>query len=77
MANQLRPGTRVTLSVPTSSFIGDSFVAGSSASRNLVRVIDSGRATINTGNSVYFEYTVTYNVATGGIYLYKPLPKKG
>jgi hypothetical protein len=40
-------------------------------------VIDSGRATINTGNSVYFEYTVTYNVATGGIYLYKPLPKKG
>lgn len=76
-ANQLRPGTRVTLSVPTSSFIGDSFVAGSSASRNLVRVIDSGRATINTGNSVYFEYTVTYNVATGGIYLYKPLPKKG
>ena len=75
-ANQLRSGTRVTLSVPSSSFVGDSFVAGSTASKNLVRVLDSGKATINTGNSVYFEYTVTYNVATGGLYLYKPAPKK-
>jgi hypothetical protein len=31
-------------------------------------VIPAGVGTINTGNSFYFDYTVTYNVAIGHIY---------
>lgn len=72
---QLRPGTRVGLAAGSSAFTADTFRAGNTASRNLARVTPSGKPTINTGNSFYFEYTVTYNVATGDIYLSKP-PRK-
>lgn len=72
---QLRLGTRVGLAAGSSAFIGDTFTAGNQASKNLARVTPQGKATINTGNSFYFEYTVTYNVATGDIYLSKP-PRK-
>lgn len=73
--NQLRPGTRVGLAAGSSAFTADTFRAGNSASRNLARVTPSGESTINTGNSFYFEYTVTYNVSTGDLYLSKP-PRK-
>lgn len=72
---QLRPGTRVSLAAGSSSFKGDTLVAGNTYSKNFARVFASGKPEINTGNSYYFEYTVTYNVATGDLYLSKP-PRK-
>jgi hypothetical protein len=70
---ELRPGTRVALAAGNSAFTGAEFVAGRAASRNLARITATGSPTINTGNSFYFDYTVTYNVVTGDIYLTKPL----
>lgn len=72
---KLKSGTRVGLAAGSSAFVADTFSAGTTASKNLVRVTPSGTATINTGNSFYFEYTVTYNVLTGDLYLSKP-PRK-
>ena len=64
----LKAGTRVELAAPGSAFVAHKFVSGNQASRNYVRVIPAGVGTINTGNSFYFDYTVTYNVAIGHIY---------
>jgi hypothetical protein len=64
----LRTGTTVELAAPGSAFVAHKFVSGNQASRNYVRVIPAGVGTINTGNSFYFDYTVTYNVAIGHIY---------
>lgn len=64
----LRTGTPVELAAPGSAFVAHKFVSGNQASRNYVRVIPAGVGTINTGNSFYFDYTVTYNVAIGHIY---------
>ena len=64
----LRTGTRVEFAAQGSAFVAHKFVSGNQASRNLVRVIPAGVGTINTGNSFYFDYTVTYNVAIGHIY---------
>lgn len=75
-ASQLKSGTQVGLAAGSSAFIADTFVAGSTASLNLVRVVPRGKAGINTGNAPYFEYTVTYNVVTGDIYLSKPARKR-
>jgi hypothetical protein len=72
----LRTGTRVALAAGNSAFTGAEFVAGRSASQNLARITATGSSTINTGNSFYFDYTVTYNVVTGDIYLTKPLQKR-
>ena len=64
----LKSGTRVELAAPGSAFVAHKFVSGNQESRNFVRVIPAGVGTINTGNSFYFDYTVTYNVAIGYIY---------
>ncbi len=64
----LRTGTRVELAAPGSAYVGHRFVSGNQASRNYVRVLPVGVGTINTGNSFYFDYTVTYNVSIGHIY---------
>jgi hypothetical protein len=74
-SNQLKPGTRVALSAGSSAFIGDTFLAGNVDSRNFARVIPKGKASINTGNSYFFRYTVTYNALTGDIYLSDPSRK--
>lgn len=65
----LRTGTRVEFAAPGSAYVAHKFVSGNQASRNYVRVIPAGVGTINTGNSFYFDYTVTYNVAIGHVYL--------
>lgn len=65
----LANGTRVTLSAPGAAFIGHRFVAGQRASRNLVQISPSGNATINTGNSFYFDYVLTYDLTLGRISL--------
>jgi hypothetical protein len=64
----LKAGTRVEFAAPGSAFVAHRFVSGEQASRNYVRVVPVGVGTINTGNSFYFDYTVTYNVAIGHIY---------
>lgn len=71
----LRSGTRVEFSAPGSAFVGYSFVAGNQASRNFVRVISSGATKVITSNSLYFDFTLTYNVATGHLYLSNPIRK--
>lgn len=73
--NLVRSGTPVSLSAGSSAFIGHRFVAGDTGSRNLVRVLPRGKATINTGNSFYFDFTVTYDVATGDLALSNPSRK--
>jgi hypothetical protein len=67
----LRQGTRVEFAAPGSAYVGHRLVSGDQASRNYVRVLPKGAGVVNTGNSFYFDYTVTYNVAIGKIYLSK------
>ncbi|MGI9137046.1 MAG: hypothetical protein ACR2JS_08340 [Candidatus Nanopelagicales bacterium] len=67
--HQLRPGTRVRLAADTSAFYGHDFIAGNQDSRNFARVITTGSPAVNTGNSFYFDYTVTYDLALGTISL--------
>lgn len=71
----LRSGTRVQLSAPGAGFVGNSFVAGNQESRNYIRVIPSGATKVITSNSLYFDFTITYNVATGHLYLSNPIRK--
>lgn len=73
--NLVRPGTPVRLSAGGSAFVGHRFAAGDAGSRNLVRVIPRGGATINTGNSFYFDFTVTYDVVVGDLHLSHPSRK--
>lgn len=68
-SQRLRTGTLVELAAGSSAFFGYRFLAGRQGSRNLVKVIPRGSPVVNTGNSVYFDYTVTYRVDTGDIYL--------
>jgi hypothetical protein len=70
-AKRLRRGTLVELAAGSSAFFGYRFLAGNEGSRNLVRVLPVGASVINTGNGVYFDYTVTYRVDTGDLYLTK------
>ncbi len=73
--NLVRSGTPVRLSAGSSAFVGHRFVAGDTGSRNLVRVIPRGTPTINTGNSFYFDFTVTYDVVAGDLHLSDPSRK--
>ncbi len=73
--NLVRPGTPVRLSAGSSAYVGQRFPAGDTGSRNLVRVLPRGKATINTGNSFYFDFTVTYDVVTGDLSLSDPSRK--
>jgi hypothetical protein len=71
-SDQLKPGTRIQLSASSSAFIGDAFTAGNTESRNFARVISKGKSSVNTGNSYFFRYVVTYNALIGDIYLSTP-----
>lgn len=67
--NTLRPGTRVKFAEAGSAFYGHDFIAGTQGSRNLTRVFTKGSPTVNTGNSFYFDYTLTYDQVLGTISL--------
>ena len=67
--NLLRSGTRVKFAAGSSAFYGHDFIAGRQGSRNLARVITKGSPTVNTGNSFYFDYTLTYDQVLGTISL--------
>lgn len=71
----VRTGTPVRLAAGSSAFVGHRFKAGRAGSKNLIRVIPGARSVINTGNSFFFDYTVTYDVATGDLCLDSP-PRK-
>jgi len=71
----LRVGTPVALAAPGAAFYGDSFIAKRQASNNLVKVIPRGDSLINTGNSFYFDYTLTYDLVTGRISVGDPVRK--
>ncbi len=68
----LQPGTVVRLAAGSSAFTGHQFIAGHSGSRNLARVLSTGRSVINTGNSFFFDYTVSYDIALGKLALSTP-----
>ena len=65
----VRTGTDITLAESGSAAATWQFPAGSTASVNLVRLEPEGRAQINTGNALYFQYTFTYDVERGLISL--------
>ena len=73
----VRPGTRIGLAAEGSAFTGWSITAGGRASADLAEVISSGKSAVNTGNAPFFNFTVTYNVATGRVYLSDPIGKAG
>jgi hypothetical protein len=73
----VRPGTRIGLAAEGSAFTGWSITAGRNASADLARVVSSGKPAVNTGNAPFFDFTVTYNVATGRVYLSDPIRKAG
>jgi hypothetical protein len=68
----LEPGTQVRLAPSGSAFAPIVMRSGGQGSRNTTRVFAAGRAVINTGNSMFFDYRVTYSAATGDIYLESP-----
>ena len=68
-AGIVRPGTRIDMSAPGSAFTAAHVVAGRTPSRNLVSVHPVGQAIINTGNALFFQYTITYDVVRGSITL--------
>jgi hypothetical protein len=68
----LRPGTEVRVAPSGNAFAPVVMRAGNQGSRNTTRVVASGRALINTGNAMFFDYRFTYNAATGDIYLESP-----
>jgi hypothetical protein len=68
-AGLVRPGTHIDMSAPGSAFTAAHVVAGSTPSRNLVSVRPAGQAIINTGNALFFQYTITYDVIRGSITL--------
>ena len=70
------PGNRVALAAATSAYTGWTFASGRQGSANVVKRL-KGRSAVNTGNAVFFDFTVTYNLATGRIYLSDPVRKAG
>jgi hypothetical protein len=71
-ADAVRTGTPVSMSASGSSFTAWRFDAGTTQSLDFVRVLPKGRAQINTGNALFFQYTVTYDVERGLVALSRP-----
>lgn len=71
----VRSGTRVQVAAEGAAFVGSTFRAGSSPSRNKAKVIGSGSSLINTGNSYYFDYTISYDTVVGRLSLSAPTGK--
>jgi len=73
----LNSGTMVSLAAGSSAFYGVHFVAGTTGSRNLVQVIAHGKESINTGNAIFFDNTVTYDALSGEIFVATPAASNG
>lgn len=70
-----RYATRVKLAAPTSAFTGWSYLSGQRASDNRSQAFKHGKPAVNTGNAVFFDFTINYNSVTGTLYLSNPLRK--
>lgn len=70
-----RYATRVKLAAPTSAFVGWSYLSGQRASDNRTQAFKHGKAAVNTGNAVFFDFTINYNSVTGKLYLSNPTRK--
>ena len=70
-SGDLRTGTHVSFGSATSAFAAHHFVAGGQASRNQVKVLPHGSSAINTGNFIYYDYTVSYDTVTGVVTMSK------
>lgn len=68
-AKQVRTGTSVSFSSTGSAFSAWQIKSGRIASENQVVLVPSGRGGVNTGNAIYFDYTVTYDTVRGLISL--------
>lgn len=71
----VRTGTRVEVAAEGAAFIGSTFRAGSTPSRNMVKVSGGRSALVNTGNSYYFDYTISYDTVVGRLSLSDPTGK--
>lgn len=72
-----RLGTPVKLAAPDSAFYGWSYRSGQRASVNRSQAFRAGKAAVNTGNAVFFDFTVTYDSVDGRLYLSNPVTKAG
>ncbi|MEY4136812.1 MAG: hypothetical protein RL205_940 [Actinomycetota bacterium] len=71
----LRYATRVSLAAPGSAFAGWSYLSGQRASVNRTQVFKHGKPAVIAGNMVFFDFTVSYNAATGRLSLSNPTRK--
>lgn len=71
----VRFGTPVKLAAPGSAFTGWSYRAGQRASVNRTQIFKHGKPAVNTGNAIFFDFTITYNTVTGRLYLSNPVRK--
>ena len=75
-SQSLRPGTQVRVAPSGNAFAPVVMRAGDRGSRNTTRVVPTGRAVINTGNSMFFDYRITYSALTGDIYVESPATER-
>lgn len=71
----LRFGTPVSLAAPGSAFTGWSYRSGQRASVNRTLAYKRGKPAVNTGNAIFFDFTITYNTVSGRLYLSNPVGK--
>lgn len=71
----LRTGTRVGLAAPGSAYIGWSYLAGQRPSVNRTQILKHGKPSVIVGNMVFFDFTISYNAATGRLSLSDPTRK--
>lgn len=67
-----KSGVEVSLSDPGSAFEASRFRTGQTPSVNLTKVTPKGPLQVNTGNWLYYEFTVSYDTVTGTISLSRP-----
>jgi hypothetical protein len=72
-AGAVRSGTPVSLAAAGSAFTAWRFPAGQTQSLDFVRMVPRGQGSINTGNAVFFQFTVTYDVELGRVGLSHPV----
>lgn len=73
----LKSGTPISVAAGSSASYGVYFVAGTTGSQNLTQVIARGKESINTGNAIFFDHTVTYDASVGKIFVATPAPTAG
>ncbi len=72
-----RLGTRVSLRAPGSAYTGWSYLSGQRASVNRTQVFKHGKPAVNTGNAIFFDFTLTYDAINGSLTLSDPVTKAG